>query len=165
MNQPRSEISQPAQNMEEEVAVYDGIKVELPEGSDEKNGEEEVLSETVASDEEQQQVECEGALSGSSSDEDDVENDDSSEGMLAVDIPVAGSGLPPAPLPVSPVSTSTFVPDFNKAVENSARLAHRREPCAFPRLRELQRTHPEVIELALLVDEVRISNKGTDASF
>jgi hypothetical protein len=153
--------------MEEEVGVYDGIKVEAPAGYDEKNGEEEVLSEVVASDDEQQQVEGEGALSGSSSDEEDVDDEDSSEGALAneqgVELPAADSGLPPAPLPVSPVTTSTFVPDFNKALKNSARFAHRREPCAFPRLRELQRTHPEVIELALLVDEVRISNKGTDA--
>jgi hypothetical protein len=159
-------ISHPAQAMEEEVGVNDRVKMEMV--GDEKNGEEEILSEAASVDD--QQVEGEGAYSvGNTDEEADEEEENGVEGMSVTtadpETASAGSSSPPAPFSSNHESTSAFVPNFNKALENSARLADRREPCAFPRLRELQRTHPEVMELALLTDEVRISNKGIDALF
>lgn len=149
--------------MEEDVGAV--IKMEEVV-CEEKNGEEEILSEAASV----EQVEGEGAYSGGNTDEEaEEEEEDGVEGVSAAaqdsEMASTGSSLPPAPLPSNHESSSAFVPNFNKALENSARLANRREPCAFTRLRELQRTHPEVMELAQLTDEVRISNKGTDALF
>ena len=162
----RSQRSQPSsvplQQMQVEEDIGAVIKMEM---SDEHIGEAEILSEAASGDE--HQGEGEGAYSGGNTEE-EAEEDDDGEAVSTVaedpEIAAAGSSSCPAPLP-SNHGASAFVPDFNKALENSARFGLRREPCAFPRLRELQRSHPEVIELALLVDEVRISNKGTDASF
>jgi hypothetical protein len=154
--------SQQTHAMDEDIGT--GIKMEVVD--EQKNGEEEILSEAASG--EEQQGEGESAYSGGNTDEEaEEEDDDELEDMSAAaadpEMAAAVSSSPLAPLPLNHELTSAFVPNFNKALENSARFALRREPCAFPRLRELQRTHPEVIELALLVDEVRISNKGTDA--
>ena len=163
-SQPSSMTSQQTHAMDEDIGT--GIKMEVVD--EQKNGEEEILSEAASG--EEQQGEGEGAYSGGNTDEEaEEEEEDGVEGVPAAaqdsEMASTGSSLPPAPLPSNHESSSAFVPNFNKALENSARLANRREPCAFTRLRELQRTHPEVMELAQLTDEVRISNKGTVALF